>query len=97
MSAKNSNEFGRRFAKVRKQAGFRNTVELEEVTGISHASISNFESGRRPTLDVYELLKICQATGRPITDFVPEVFEHLPETYVDVNQFTETLIKLIKE
>lgn len=97
MSAKNSNEFGRRFAKVRKQAGFSNTHELEKVTGISHATFSNFESGRRSTIDVYELLKVCRATGRPITDFVPEVIEHLPETYVDVNQFTETLIKLIKE
>ena len=97
MVAVGKTEFGRRFAKIRKESGYRTARELATVAGVSLAVIANFESGRKPRMDVYELLKYCQITGRPITDFVPEIEEHLPETYVDINQFTETLIKLIKE
>jgi len=86
---------GRRFAKIRKSAGFKNTHALAKVSGISHASIANFESGRRPSMDIQDLLKYCEATGRPITEFYPEIEKYLPsDEYLRKQELLRQLAEL---
>lgn len=94
---KNKPDDRARFAKARKNAGYRTAHALAEATGVRASTIYNFESGRKGSLSITDLLKICEATKVPISEFVPEVLNHLPDTYVDVNAFTASLTTMIKE
>lgn len=83
MTAENKSAFADRFAKVRRSAGFRSARGLADKMGIKPTYLYNFESGRKANFDVYVLLDACRATGKPITEFVPEIMDYLPDTLVD--------------
>lgn len=99
MANPNSTEFTKRFVRLRKQAGFKSSLELSRAIGISHPILANAESGRKKglthglTLDV--LIRVCEATKQPITAFVPELAEYLPsEAYTRKQELLKELAEL---
>lgn len=87
MTTKSKSTFADRFAKVRKSAGFSSAQALANKMGIQPTYLQNFESGRKAGFDIYVLLEACRATGKPITEFVPEIAEYLPNNLVDADKF----------
>ena len=87
MTVRNKSKFAKRFADVRRSAGFRNAADLANKMGIKPTYLQNIESGRKANFDVYVLLEACRATGKPITEFIPEIVDYLPENLVDSDKF----------
>ncbi len=91
----NYKEIGYRIQIAREEAGY-NQKELAEILGISQASLSNYEKGKRR---VYypQLQKIANSLGRPLEYFMRPIESNIPTANYDSNdEFGEILQLLIE-
>lgn len=95
---KSEETLGRRIAKYRKLMGFSNTKELAEIINnpnISHAVISNIESGRRSDPAVSEILEISRGLGiSPLFLLAPVL---RPKALIDLPNVTEEMSEITSE
>lgn len=91
----NYKEIGYRIQIAREEAGY-NQKELSEILGISQASLSNYEKGKRR---VYypQLQKIADALGRPLDYFMRPLEGSMPSPTINSpDEFGEILQILIE-
>lgn len=91
----NYREIGYRIQIAREEAGY-NQKELSEILGISQASLSNYEKGKRR---VYypQLQKIADILGRPLDYFMQPIEWETPTTnFNSHDEFGEILQLLIE-
>ncbi len=91
----NYKEIGYRIQIAREEAGY-NQKELAEILGISQASLSNYEKGKRR---VYypQLQAIANAIGRPLEYFMRPIENNdIKDNYDTNDEFGEILQLLIE-
>lgn len=92
---KSIRELGREAYNIRKRNGLT-AKELATLSGLSHASISNVESGHRASyFTIDELMRICKAMNIPITEYVPELEAYMPgEKYLRKQELLKELFDI---
>lgn len=64
--------FGERVKQYRKEAGLSQR-ELAEDTGISRSVIANWEAGRRPGANLYEIVPLARVLNLHVAALAPEL------------------------
>ena len=75
-----SRTIGQRIAKARREAGYSTALKFSIAAGLKSATIANIESGRKDTVDIDTLIAVCRITGKPLTEFVPELENYFPSS-----------------